>query len=304
MAKFGAAEYLGHQLLTHHQNQRGLIPKTVFHKLWCISDRHLLNNYEVNVGLPRYWYKYGEMADEDLVNDDFMVGPSAPWGGQAYKPVWELEADDFDVPDEERGLIDNTVRWTLDRFRGRDTRDLVSYQYITGSPNDFVRSYSELREHLQYSELDSQEVLTPHVRPNFDVDSNKELVEAYLNEMAVTYPENDEDFQKMQTLYLRWDDTARLVLESDGSFGDLETFLDMFVEALSKIVLKPKYNSNVSAEQIAKWKAESDDVVSEFKAYLDNYRAELLDDYEMSGVLESVADVYDETVISDLEQER
>lgn len=305
MSTLGAAEYLGHQLLVHHQEQRGLVPKTVFHKLWCISARHLEDNYGTDVGLPRYWYKYGEMADEQSVNDDFYAAPSAPWQGQAYKPVWDLETDDFDVSPEERELIDSTVKWTLNRFKRRDSRYLESYQYQAHSPNNFIRAYSELREHLQYMDLETQGVLTQHTfRPEFDVDDNRELVTAYLDELVITYPENDEDYAAFQTLFLRWDDTARLLLEQERPYEELDTFLDVFVEALSKSVLQLKYNEHVPDDRLSRWGSEANEAVSDFEADLDNHRAELLEDREMSGVLESVADTFDETVLSDLERER
>lgn len=305
MGNLGAVEYLGHQLLMHHQEQRGLVPKTVFHKLWCISARHLEDNYETDIGLPRYWYKYGEMADEQSVGDEFYGISSAPWGGRAYKPVWELEPEDFEVSPEERDLIDNTVKWTLNRFKRRKSRYLEFYQYQAYSPNNFIRAYSELREHLQYMDLDTQEVLTQHAyRPEFNVENNRELVTAFLDELVITYPENDEDYAALQTLFLRWDDTARLLLERENPYDELDTFLDMFVEALSQAVLQLKYNVHVPGDQLERWESKADEAVSDFETYLDNYRAELLEDREMSGVLESVAETYDETVLSDLEQQR
>lgn len=305
MCGLGPAEYLGHQLLEAHQEQRGLVPKTVFHKLWSISDRHLSSNYGLDVGVPRYWYKYGEMVDEQSVDGDFFGAPTAPWGGQAYKPDWDLDASDFDLTDEEHELIDSTVKWTQSRFKRRNARYLEGIQYQVYAPNDFIRAYSELREHLQYTDLESQEVLTQHTfRPELDVDSNEELVEAFLDEMVITYPENDDDFARLHTLFLRWDDTARLLLEREESFEELDDFLDRFVEALSKAVLQRKYNSNVDERRLASWERDSDDAIEEFESDLDARRAELLDDREMSGVLESVSETYDETVLTDLEEQR
>lgn len=305
MGNLGAVEYLGHQLLTHHQEQRGLVPKTVFHKLWCISDRHLKDNHELDIGLPRYWYKYGEMADEQSVNSEFYVAPSAPWGGQAYKPVWELEPSDFDISDTERELIDSTVKWTLNRFKRRNSHYLESYQYQVYSPNNFIRAYSELRAHLQHMNLNSQEVLTQHTfRPEFEVESNEELIEAYLDELVIIYPENDDDFAALQTLFLRWDDTARLLLEQGESYEELDLFLDTFVETLSQTVLQIKYHSHVPENQLSRWSKNAHKEISDFESYLDNYRAKILEDRELSGVLESVAETYDETVISDLKQSR
>ena len=303
MGNLGAVEYLGHQLLMKHQEQRGLVPKTVFHKLWCISARHLQDNYETDIGLPRYWYKYGEMADEQSASDEFYGISTAPWGGADYKPVWKLKPEDFDVSPEERNLIDNTVKWTLNRFYRRNSRYLEYYQYHAYSPNNFIRAYSELREHLQHRNLDTQEVLTQHF-VEFDVENNQELITVLLDELVITYPENDEDYEPMHTLFLRWDDTARLLLDRENPFDELETFLDMFVEALSKAVLQLKYNEHIPEGQLERWESKADEAVSNFEAYLDDYRAEVLEHREMSGVLESVGDTYDETVLSDLRQNR
>lgn len=301
MSDLGAAEYLGHQLLTHHQERRGLVPKTVFHKLWCISDRHLEKNYGVDSGLPRYWYKYGEMADEQSINGEFYVGPSAPWGGQAYKPVWDLTPSDFDIPDQVRGLIDRTVKWTLTRFANRKTRYLESYQYQTYSPNDFIRAYSDLRDHLQHMNLSTQEVLTSQsIRPDFDAETNEDLVIAYLDEMVITYPETDADFADLHPLFLRWDDTARMFLEQTDGFEALDTFLDKFIETLSKAVLMLKYNNHIPDEQLAQWEGSAEEAISTFESDLDRQRLELLDNREMSGVLDGVADTYDETVLSEI----
>lgn len=305
MSGLGAAEYLGHQLLIHHQQQRGLIPKTVFHKLWSISDHHLADNYGVDVGVPRYWNKYGEMVDEGSVDTGFRTAPQAPWPGQVYKPDWELEASDFDVPDEQQEVIDSTVKWTLTRFDTRDSRYLEFYQYQTYAPNDFIRAYSELRAHLQYVDLDSQEVLTSHVvRPGFEAENNEELIEEYLDELVITYPETDPDFAELQTLFLRWDDTARLLLESGASYEQLEAFLDRFIETLSNAVLKMKYNDDVPDERLAEWRADAEDVVETFESELAERRERLLADREPSGVLDSLSESYDETVRSDLEANR
>lgn len=305
MGRLGAVEYLGHQLLLSHQKQRGMVPKTVFHKLWCISARYLEDEEGIDIGLPRYWYKYGEIVDEESVNDDFYGISSAPWGGRAYKPVWELDSDDFHIEPEEKETIDHTVKWTLNRFKLRRAPYLESYQYSVYSPNEFIRAYSELREHLQNTDLESQEVFTQHAsRPEFDVESNRELVTEYLDLLVLTYPENEDGYNSFQDLFLRWDDTARLILKQDEPYEQLEDFLDEFVEVLSKAVLQMKYNENIPEERLGGWASKADQAVSDFEEYLENYRAELLAERKMSGVLDSVADTYDETVISDLEQDR
>lgn len=302
MAEFGPAEFLGHRLLTRHQRDRGQVSKTAFHKLWCIADRHLQETFDVDVGLPRFWYKYGEMADEQSINDEFYTAPRASWGGQAYKPIWNLEPADFEITEEERHSIEQTVKWTAMRFSGRDSAFLEAYHYHSHAPNSFIRTYSELRQLLQRVDLDSQGVLDPHVsRADFSGEPNREIIERYLDELVITYPEFDPNFDRFHTLFLRWDDTARMGLAGSRSFDELETFLDAFVEALSKVVLQHKFNQHIPDHRIESWDESRDDAIDEFEAYLEDYRATVLQETEMSGTLHEVAATFDETVLSNLD---
>jgi len=299
MSQYGAAEYLGHQLLLTHQEQRGLVPKTVFYKLWCISDRYLMDNYGLDIVLPRYWYMYGEMVDEQSVDTGFRTAPGSPWGGQAYKPVWDLEPTEFDVTEQEREFIDNTVKWTANRFERKETQYLESYQYQSYAPNNFIRSYSELRAHLQYVNLETQEVLTPlAVRPEFDADGNKELIEAYLDELVITYPEHESEFADLQALFLRWEDTVRLLLDQPEPYEEIAGLLDEFIEALSKAVLQLKYNDDIPETRLEEWRKVADNARERFESNLAETRKSLLLREDPHGELDGVSEAYDELVLS------
>jgi hypothetical protein len=298
MAQFGTPEYLGYRLLHRLQESRGQVPKTVFHKFWSLADRHAREAFGVDLGVPRYWNKYGEMVDETQTTTDFFVSPSAPWGGQAYKPVYEVSESDFDLTDEERTAVTESVQWAIERLGGRDARQLEEYQYEHYAPNEFVLSYSNLRAYLQYTDLDTQVPLT--VFGDTDPDDNREIVTDLLDKMRTTYPESSRRFDQLFEVYLRWDDTARLLVEQGNNFSRLEQLLDDFVQVLSNTVLRFEYNDDISAARLDEWDAGTDSEIENFETDLRRRRETLLSERERSGVLESVSDSYDETVLRDL----
>jgi hypothetical protein len=68
--------------------------------------------------------------------------------------------------------------------------------------------------------------------------------------------------------------------------------------------LQLKYHSHVTEERLAAWEQEAEAAISEFERDLEERRSELLRDREMSGELHSVAETYDETVLSNLDASR
>ena len=137
---YGAAEYLGHQLLLQHQAKRGWISRSAFHKLWTSTAHYLEEEHGCDVELPYFWYKYGEMADEGLINDGFL---NAPWGGLAYSPVYEVDNHSFDISEKAKSVVDQAVSWSVSRFGDRGVQYLKEYQYKVHAPNAFIRAYSE-----------------------------------------------------------------------------------------------------------------------------------------------------------------
>lgn len=293
---YGAPELLGYRLLERLQESRGLVPKTVFHKVWSLSDRHASEEHGVEIGVPRYWYKYGEIVDEGSVDDGFFVSPSAPWGGQAYKPVYDHDSGEFDVTDRERRVVDETVAWALERFGDRAAQELEEYQYERYAPNEFVDSYSELRALLQYTDLDQQAPLTlfDPARP----DAEGELVERYLDEMVATFPDDEPVFEPLSDVFLRWEDTARLLVEQGYDYARLEEFLDGFVHVVSETVLRLQFTSGIDEDRVAEWRSERDRRIDQFASTLRDRRRDLLRDREQSGVLRSVSETYDDAIRS------
>lgn len=289
----GPAEYLGHQLLLDLQESKGHVPKSVFFKTWCIGARYLEDEHGFDVKLPRYWFRYGELVDQESINEQFYFRRSTSWG-QKCAPVYDIDRDEFKLPDGGQRLIDNAVKWVINRFGKRDSAFVRQHQYTVYSPNQFIRTYSELRDYLDYTNLEEQAPLTRYP----DYESNQEIVEHLLDEMLVTYPEDG--FSEMYDLYLRWDDTARMMLAQGPNFTEFRNFLEDFIEALSESVIRIEYNSSIPEERLEDWERRKRRVIQDYRENLNRDRADLLRTDQSSGVLEQVSESYDEAVLDDM----
>jgi hypothetical protein len=292
--QLGAAEYLGHQLLLRLQDTKGHIPRSVFLKTWCIASRYLEDEFDYDSGVPRYWYRYGEIVDETSINGDFYYRRTTPYGLK-YQPVYDISAEDFDVPRDERHQIETVAESVVGRFGKRNTRAIKEHQYTAYAPNEFIRTYSELRDYLEYTKLDEQ---TPLMRFR-GFESNEEVVEHLLDQMSTSYP--DGRFEEMKPLYLRWDDTVRMILDQGPDYDLIESLLDSFIEALSQSVIQFEFNSNLPEERIERWSEEVDDAVDDFRQDLERERNRVLENRDSSGILNQISEEYDSEVNSEIE---
>ena len=242
--EFGEPEFLGWLLLVRLKEQSDdQISRSKFLKLCCISDRRLAKTHQYDVGLPRYWYMYGELANEHEFSERFYNAPLAiGWDGQQYIPK-ELRIDAFNVSEDGLELIPEAVQWTVHEFGRKDVEEIKQHQYKEHAENEFIRKYSELRWLLSTIDLGRQKRL-----PNYGSsgESNEEYLRRQLDEMIVAYPDSGDRYEDMKTLYLRWDDTIRLMVDQSVEYSQIAEFLDSFIRTLSKAVLRFIYNQNIT----------------------------------------------------------
>lgn len=290
----GPWEYLGYQLLVKIKEQhKRQISRSKFLKVNCLADDYLRRELDTDINLPRYWYLYGEIMDENSINGEFYHAPSARgFNGQQYLPSQEFEDDEFDVSDDERAAIQDAAQWAAVRFAKRNAEQIKAHQYKVQAPKEFIRGYSELRERLSATDLQEQQLLSNYTENEA---TNQEIVLDLLDEMLLTYPE--ERYDDMYPLYLQWDDTARMLVEGDPQYNKLANFLDSFIKALSKVHLRFVHGHNIPEDRIQKWERERDDILSKFEEELDDMRTALLEDEEPSGELEKVGKAYNESVV-------
>jgi hypothetical protein len=298
--EFGEPEFLGWLLLTQlKERSDDQISRSKFLKLCCIADRRLLHVHEYDVGLPRYWYMYGELANEHEFSDRFYNAPRAiGWDGQQYIPK-QLHVDLFDVSEDGLELIPQAVRWTVREFGGKNVEEIKQHQYEEHAENEFIRKYSELRWLLSTIDLGSQERLQNYASGG---ESNEEYLERQFDEMMAAYPDDEERYDDMKTLYLRWDDTVRLMVDQSVEYSRIAEFLDDFIQALSKVVLRFAYNRHISEERLAEWEEDAAEAKSEFTTCLKNVRSGLLRNRSRSTELDRVSEAYSQTIEEQIEQ--
>ena len=275
-ADFGASEYLCYRLLVELENSRSYpVSGSRFHKLSCITERHLASERDRDVGLPRYWYVYGEVVDEQSLDGDFYIAPSANhWSGRRYLPVEDVSEWDFAVDDDEKEAIESAVDWAVGTFERSNAAAVKKYQYRHHVPNEFVQTYSDLRTQLKEVDLNQQSTLgdfgaTDHSTRAFVIES--------LETMVDTYPRND--YPEAYELFLEWYETVELLLEAqDPDYAAIEEFLDSFITMLSKVELRFHHRQHIPDDRIKVWEDERLEAKATFAEKLTEKRRELLDD--------------------------
>lgn len=292
--KFGEPEFLGWALLRLlKEKSDDQISRSKFLKLCCIADRRLIDAHEYDCGLPRYWYMYGELASEHEFSGRFYNAPVAiGWDGQQYIPK-ELDGEVFDISDEGFELISKAVRWTVREFGRKNVQDIKRHQYQEHAENEFIKEYSELRWLLNTIDLGQQERLDNYGTGG---ESNEEYLRRQLDGMVDTYQSDVQRYDEFETLYLRWDDTVRLMIDQSIEYSRIAEFLDDFIRVLSKAVLRFEYNQHISDERLGEWEEDAAEEKSEFASHMRNIRSKGLHNRSQSTELDRVSAAYSDTI--------
>jgi len=298
--EFGEPEFLGWLLLRQLKElSDDQISRSKFLKLCCIADRRLIETHDYEVGLPRYWYMYGELTNEHEFSGRFYNAPQAiGWDGQQHIPK-PMHVEEFEVSEKGLELISKAVRWTVGEFGRENVEVIKKHQYEQHAANEFIQAYSELRWLLSTIDLGEQRRL-----PNYGArgESNEEYLKRQLDEMMVAYPEDEERYEEMKTLYFRWDDTVRLMVGQSVEYSRIAEFLDEFITTLSKAILRFAHNQSISEERLVDWGVDAAEEKAEFTTRLREVRTNLLRNRSRSTELDSVSDAYSQTVEEQIEQ--
>lgn len=292
---FGAQEYLCYELLKQLDGQQRdgrRITRTQFLKLTCIADRTLQDEYGRDIELPRYWYQYGEILNETPLTSGVYNTTPAPWGGKQVQQAPGISSEHFDVPTEVRDNIYTVTRRLARRFANVESEKLKQYQYEQYVPSEFIREFDEFRAYLTGTDQHNAK-LTSFASDRTATSREADALEL-LDHLVVSYPKGTYD--EMYDLFLRWEDTTRLLLEQERSFGEVHGLLEDFWETFSRVELKLTHEQYTPAEQKARWLRDRDEEKDTFRSTLRELREQALERRGSSGTLESVSEAYAETV--------
>lgn len=292
--EYGMHDFLCYQLLEQlddAQRDGRSVTRTQFLKIAPIADRVLSNEYGRDIGLPRYWYMYGEVLNEKPLSGGYYTTTDAPWGGKAIELAPGVDLETFNVDEAVRRDVHEVARRLAKNFANESTDRLKAYQYQEYAPKAFIVEFDEFREFL--SDTGQQSTTLSSFTDGSSYSPTTEAQEL-LDSVLVEYPEDTYD--EMYEVFLEWEDTTRLLLERDASFEEIESLLSDFWETFSKVELRLHHEQNTPHEQKIEWLDERDDVKRQFRNRLTEVREGLLTGHESNGDLESVADSYSETV--------
>jgi len=294
----GPPEYLVYRVLWElRENTGGEAGRTKFHKLCILSDKKLNQDYDRNIGLPQYWYKYGKTLAESEIDDSVTFTPrSNHRRGYAYYPADQVDESDFDHLGED--LKDDVFQVAVDvinKHGDKNYQELERYQYEYFPPHEFVTAYGNFRWYLSSISLDKDQKTIEY----FTDPSEKSTIEELLDEMLVSF--DRDEFEEIYDLYLDWDDTIRLLNEDGASAREMLEFTETFIEAISKAVLRFNKRSNISEDRLNEWEDQKGKVLNDLEKKIQRRRDSVLSDRSSSGELRNVSDSYNETISSELE---
>jgi len=260
------------------------ITRTQFLKLTCIADRRLKDEHDLDIELPRYWYQYGEILNEQPISNSTYTMTSGPWGGKKIQPSPGISKNSFFIPPEISQAIYSVVHGVVSEFANEDADKIKNHQYEKYAPSGFIRRFDEFRSFL--NDQDQQNAsLADFGRGSLQSPED----EAYelLDELLAEYPVDL--YSEMHQLFLRWEDTTRLLIE-EGDFDKAESLLEDFWETFSKVELRHRHGQNTPESQKVRWLNERDDEIANLGDRLTEIREDVLFDREPNGILQTVAE--------------
>lgn len=296
--EFGPPEYLLYRVVAERHEQDGReTGRTRVHKLCCLADRLLAQEYDREVGLPKYWYKYGRTISEAHLNSAVTYRPNANhFGGQAYYPAEQVSESDFDHLSEDlKDDIYNAVQSVVNEHGDKTAEELEEYQYQNFAPDDFVVTYADLRWYL-YTILqdEGQQRLSQFVAPD-----EKTRIEELLDEMLANF--DVERYSEIHDIYLDWDDTMRLLVDIGRSPRELHDLTETFIEGAARIVLRFEEHSNIDSEALEDWREEKKKLRRDLQSRVTQKRKQALSERQSTSALDSVADSYNMAISEELD---
>lgn len=240
-------EYTIDTLLKTFNYQRKFIMKKVhFYKMMDILDTRL-QKQGIDIGYPKYWYRYGSVADVGVLSQRISVGFSPYLDGDFILPYPYTKSYDVDV--NIKSKINSTVSHICKQYQYKENYGqlLKEESYRLNSPYKFNTIFQDLLDSVKSLNNSRQTTLY----------TETEIIEPLLDCLSAEFPE--ENYPELLDMYLAWDDTARLILHHVKSSGSKHIYLDKITEIFwitYSNAIKIDYNQHIPKENIKAWEEE------------------------------------------------
>lgn len=282
---WGPPEYLIFAVLRELDRQSDgdrPVPRTELHKLCYLIDEELLQD-DVDIKLPRYWYRFGGIIAVETVETTMLREEPVQYQdyeGYDVSIAPNVVADDFDIGHQTKDRIDETVVRIVSEFDGQyGIRTLQDEQYLKYAPEEFIKIFHDFRTSL--------EDITESRDNNRDTEP-REILEKLLK----FYPES---YSRMQNEFLEWEHLTRQLLKLDR-YNDVKRFSGEFWDVFSKVELRLHHNDHLPEWLLNRWRNQIVDKKEDFNRELTRYGNVVRDNRTGTDHLQAVSESYSETI--------
>lgn len=233
-------------LQTFNPQRKSIMKKAHFYKIMDILDTRL-QKQGIDIGYPKYWYRYGSVADIDVLDHSISTGFYRYLDGDYILPYPYTKSYDIDL--NRRLIINPTVTHICKQYQyKKDYAQLLKDDsYKLNSPYKFNTIFQDVIGSVK--SLKNFHQTTLH--------TEKEIIEPLLDCLLAEFPEKD--YPELLDIYLAWDDTARLVLQhiqsSKSKYDYLHKITEVFWTTYSNAI-RIDYNQHIPRDIINIWEEE------------------------------------------------
>ena len=258
-------------LKTFNPDCKPIMKKVHFYKMMDILDTRL-QDQDIDIGYPKYWYRYGSVAHLDLLDELIPYGFSRYWIGNSI--VYPAKHRRFyEIDRKIKHIINSTIENLRKKYQYKQDygRLLKKDSYKLNSPYIFNTTF-------QYY-LDSIDSL----KMQNSLYASNDLLEPLLDKLLAEFPEND--YPELLDTHLAWDDTTRLVLdhmqESKEKYYCLEKLTMLFWGIYSKAI-RIDYNQHIPKDIISDWEQEYGSSIHNIDLKIEEIRNEVIENCDFT----------------------
>lgn len=225
-------------------DRKPIMNRSHFFKMMDILDTNL-QKQAIDIGYPKYWYKYGSVAHMGVLEQSIAKGFSRYMMGDNIVSPYPCRKT-YNVDDQQKSLIISNIKRITKKYRfKRGYGNLLKKDsYIMNSPYKFNTLFQKYFEPIQsLSNIKQLGLLSAH-----------DNLEPLLDKLFDEFPENN--YSELLDIHLAWDDTTRLVIDYISDQREASAYLggltELFWGVYSKAI-RINHNQNIPQQIIQDW---------------------------------------------------
>lgn len=231
-------------LKTFNPERKQTMNKAHFFKMMDIIDTNL-QKQGIDIGYPKYWYKYGSVAHMGVLDQNLGMGFSRYMQKNNIVLPHPCRTS-YHVGVRQKTLITSQIKSITQKYKYKKGYGdfLKKDSYELNSPHIFNKNFQKHLDSIQsLININQSKLLSP-----------RDIFEPLLDTLLDEFPENI--YSELLDTHLAWDDTTRLVLDCISNPKEAHKYLhevtELFWDIYSKAI-RIDHNQNIPADIIQDW---------------------------------------------------